>query len=358
MTDTCGFQGDDNTYGLGIRLGLYIQWIATSLANNFVPDEAVAMRSVNFCFQLSTFVGLLYITIDRHGRHHHHQQQGDDDDDNEEKRTLYAVEAFIVLLFCLGGACSRSIYSGNVVSTYTHHQASALGNLLQQILYTALAAYGVWFVFVGMDRMPSRSGSPPCSRSRAFFFAKVDLYHWFRTLLKIVFVVAAVVQSTLGFYRMIAPFVKYGVRATLFDDNKVQQQGEDDHQQQQDENGRIMSRLGSPPPPQQQQHQDQTQNQGIVKIENIAVSSGLVFFIVASELNIRWNHIRGVNSLGSTGQLIPLVVAGSGLIRVLYKCILHYLRGDYRKFYLLWSPFLYLTYLLLDPTFLTVFPEL
>jgi len=52
--ETCGFQGDDNTYGLGIRLGLYLQWLTTSLANNFEPNEAINMRDINTC--ASSFV--------------------------------------------------------------------------------------------------------------------------------------------------------------------------------------------------------------------------------------------------------------------------------------------------------------
>ena len=47
--ETCGFQGDDSIYGLGVRLGLYLQWFATCLADNFLPDEAIAMRGVNVC---------------------------------------------------------------------------------------------------------------------------------------------------------------------------------------------------------------------------------------------------------------------------------------------------------------------
>jgi hypothetical protein len=56
-TSTCGFKGDDNTYGLGIRLGVYIQWIISSIAYNFIPGEAVTMRGVNTCFTLANFAG-------------------------------------------------------------------------------------------------------------------------------------------------------------------------------------------------------------------------------------------------------------------------------------------------------------
>ena len=47
----------------------------------------------------------------------------------------------------------------------------------------------------------------------------------------------------------------------------------------------------------------------------------LPLLILEPELLIRWNHIEGVGTIRSTGQLIPLVVAISGLVIVLYKMV-------------------------------------
>jgi hypothetical protein len=56
----------------------------------------------------------------------------------------------------------------------------------------------------------------------------------------------------------------------------------------------------------------------------------MAIFILFIELTIRYNHIRGMNELGSTGQLLPLVVGGSGLVKVVYKMIFRMCMGDYR----------------------------
>lgn len=53
----CAFRGDQDTYGKGIRVGVYLQWMTSNLANNFVPDEAMTMRGVNTCFALANFAG-------------------------------------------------------------------------------------------------------------------------------------------------------------------------------------------------------------------------------------------------------------------------------------------------------------
>ena len=80
--ETCGFEGDEGTYDRGICLDRYLQWIST-LADNFILDKAINMRSISVCppfssiypspsvtscwlhsgFQLSTFITLLYITF-------------------------------------------------------------------------------------------------------------------------------------------------------------------------------------------------------------------------------------------------------------------------------------------------------
>jgi hypothetical protein len=157
---SCGFNGDDNAYGAGIRIGLYIQWITSAIAYNFVPEEASNMRVVNICFQLANFAGLLYITFSRGVG----QPSGE----------LYAVECWILLCFCIGGICSSRSRASNSngelsqTNNFSLYKATALGGLIQLALGAAMVYYGIWFVYVGMDTMQHTS----CSRY-AFFFSRV-----------------------------------------------------------------------------------------------------------------------------------------------------------------------------------------
>lgn len=43
----------------------------------------------------------------------------------------------------------------------------------------------------------------------------------------------------------------------------------------------------------------------------------LMFYIVASELQFRWN-LDGINSVNTTGQIIPLALRTFSLIRALF----------------------------------------
>jgi hypothetical protein len=45
----------------------------------------------------------------------------------------------------------------------------------------------------------------------------------------------------------------------------------------------------------------------------------LVLFTVSTELIIKWNQISGVNSIQSTGQILPLIVGVGSLIRIIWK---------------------------------------
>lgn len=49
----------------------------------------------------------------------------------------------------------------------------------------------------------------------------------------------------------------------------------------------------------------------------------LVILIAAVELVIKWNHIQGVNQMGSTGQILRFVVAVGSLIGVAGEYLLH-----------------------------------
>ena len=300
----CGFKGDDNMYGLGIRLGVYFQWVTTSISNNFVPEEAAMMRGVNNCFQLSTFAGLVYITLGRGSSHN--------------SGTTYAVEAFIVLLLCTGGVCSgRGLGNASdddqalgerVPTTFADYKASRIGQIVRVLIAAASIYYGIWFVYIGMDNM----AHPPCSRT-AFFFAPVDLYHWYRAFLKVIFTLSGIVssflilESSLGVARL---WRKHGAISAV---SKILAF----HEEHTASNTSVATGHSG-------QHE--------TVLTHTSFSLDLALFILTIELIIKWNHIQGVNTLGNTGQILPLIVGGSGLLRVLYKTVYKVVRKDYRQY--------------------------
>ncbi|KAI9737563.1 MAG: hypothetical protein M1834_009718 [Cirrosporium novae-zelandiae] len=61
--DVCtGFQGNSDLYGFGIRLGIYLQWISSLLANAFVPDMMPSALDTNSTFLFAIFIAIVKAT--------------------------------------------------------------------------------------------------------------------------------------------------------------------------------------------------------------------------------------------------------------------------------------------------------
>lgn len=293
-----GFPGDQDTYGLGIRIGLYFQWITTSIAYSFVPSEAVTMRGVNNCFQAAMFAGLLFLT-------------------KTKGSGLFAVEAYLMLVFCMGGVCSPTVPSNIAGSDsdsthgrlqvihrgYAMIHASTLGGYFRLLLSVGFLSYGLWFTFVGMDgMMPHPDTRANGCSVYAFFFAKVNLFGWFRTFLKVVFVFSCIVtflglvDGTVTLIQKAYDYIFKGKWQGLA------RTGRDDssHHSGTGEVAGLQSNL----------------DRG-----NLTITGALLLFILAVELTIKWNKIKGVGSIGGTGQLLPVIIGVGGMGRVLSRFI-------------------------------------
>lgn len=50
------FDGNSNLYGLGVRLGIYFQWVASVLTNRFLGDQAFIIADINSIVLLASFL--------------------------------------------------------------------------------------------------------------------------------------------------------------------------------------------------------------------------------------------------------------------------------------------------------------
>ena len=48
-----GFRGNRDLYGLGVRTGIYLQWVASLLSNNLLPESRKEVRKVYLIFNIS-----------------------------------------------------------------------------------------------------------------------------------------------------------------------------------------------------------------------------------------------------------------------------------------------------------------
>ena len=152
----CAFDGNTDLYGLGVRLGVYGQWIATLITTVLDPENEASFRLLNLIVQASIFLGLC-----------------------TESRPGNPAAGSVITQFLLCG--SLSSVTGDGISHFGH-----ASGILRTVFYTAFSAYGIWFWFVGVDAMES------CGGRAVAFFGPSRITGWFRSLGKALSVIGLV----------------------------------------------------------------------------------------------------------------------------------------------------------------------
>lgn len=156
--DHCGFTGNPDLYGIGIRLGYYTQALSVWFANYFVLSEAKGLRSVNLLFLVALFIALAWLS--------HRPQQ------------TYAIEVFLLLRLLFAtwyvGVLDRSRFSKK------HAGKRIVRIVVRESALLGMLGYAVWFAWIGLDRMERT----PCG-TWIFFAARLDLYGTYRSAYKV-----------------------------------------------------------------------------------------------------------------------------------------------------------------------------
>ena len=87
-----GFEGNDDFYGLGIRIGIYLQWISSLLTSLLLPTGTSDYMDTNSIFLFAVFIATATATTRNGG--------------------LHPAEAFIMLQLCFGFLLSVLSVSG------------------------------------------------------------------------------------------------------------------------------------------------------------------------------------------------------------------------------------------------------
>lgn len=156
---TCGFMGDSDIYGLGIRIGYYTQAIAVWFANFFVVSQASILRSINRLFAFALVVGLVWLSHD--------------------PRKVFAIEAWL-----LNQLLTSTWYIGVVEQSRfsrKYQRFDPVRIIIQNLTFCALWLYMAWYYWVGLDHMKRT----PCGTYVLLFVVKLDLFGWYRSLGKI-----------------------------------------------------------------------------------------------------------------------------------------------------------------------------
>jgi hypothetical protein len=285
MAGDCSFEGNNDLYGLGIRIGVYINWWATCFANNFVPSEAPPMRALNTAFQLGLLIALLH-----QGTH------------------IHAIEAYILISIRFGDISVSTVllmlhldrrsprnHFQPPKLRYLYEHVTFIGIFLRLIIAIIFDGYSAYYWFYGIDKM-ARS---PCP-TWGFFLVRVDLFGWFRTFNQVVLIGQCILGPLCFFY-----FSQKVLR--VLDGNEftdvfffVFHQGHEEDQF------------------------PQWISTAIPLLNVILIS----LVTLTAELTLRWNKVFDVNQIGSAGQLIPAIVSICGFCKVLYSYGVEYWKPE------------------------------
>lgn len=165
----CGFAGNPDIYGLGIRLGYNTQALAVWFANYFFYRDAKSLRGANLIFILALLIAVCIYTFNA--------------------RTTYAIEVFLLLQIglCMGIV---SLSSGTRFSSRYMKERLGVNVIRTAVIYTGLA-FNAWFWWRSLDLMLPT----PCKqeadeeivtthRTFVMYIIKVDIYGPVRTVMK------------------------------------------------------------------------------------------------------------------------------------------------------------------------------
>ncbi|PHH88817.1 hypothetical protein CDD83_6998 [Cordyceps sp. RAO-2017] len=269
---TCPVQGNGDLYGLGIRIGLYLQMLTVQLSGMlsvyFRVEDHIGQGTI--VFVLSTLIVLVRL-VDASIR----GVNGSSDTDP----AIEPVEVFPVLTLLLiqVGVCRVS-------------SRNSMTMLIWMAELVGLTIMYNYFWWRGMDLMP-RS----CPDDKAFFFAQVSIWGWFRSLNKAGAVVTAIATSmTVIAY---CGSVLYYVAIVIV---RFLQRRSNDHAAPGDGgdgNDQRSLTLGS---------------------VDLLANVGAIVYV---ELALKWNGITGVHTLDSPGQFMPFFIALAQFLSVFYSAL-------------------------------------
>ncbi|KAK0619016.1 hypothetical protein B0T14DRAFT_198914 [Immersiella caudata] len=321
-TPTCGFEGNSDMYGLGIRLGIYMQWLSAILCNALLTDPTTERGIMNTALVYNVALLVVVFLLLKPGA---------------SDQATYAVEFLPIFLFIVNGyltafgfTFSRAqVRDIKLRGMFVCMQIQAIAN--QVIMPIALLYYS-WFWIWAFDRSFLET---PCGTSmflmarlhgRGLMAARVAygiicvLFGIYTGLIMVVYIfvfpdmlLGAVLSSLVGeavatkalrsawlskffrFHKALAACLRsitFGFTGLIYNP--------DDPDTEEDARNKINEEATS---------EDRIPRGPAV----LLISLTTIFSILAIELTLYWNHIEQVYVLGNTGQLIPFIIGILGL---------------------------------------------
>ena len=141
-----GFIGNSDVYGVGVRSGLYIQWVSSIVANHLLREESTALMNTYLIFHIALWITIAVLTF--------------------QKTCTFFVEIVLLYYLVYGGYFSVFIRPN---MGYFEPMDSHWSNMVLFLHYFTTLTHVVWFTFFGRHSFPNM----PCGTT-IFFFGPVE----------------------------------------------------------------------------------------------------------------------------------------------------------------------------------------
>ncbi|KAJ3496709.1 hypothetical protein NLG97_g2460 [Lecanicillium saksenae] len=273
MNNSCRFPHNSDLYGIGIRIGLYCQWVTSLIAQAYVPTEVPAVQTATQSFQTAILISLVILT---------------------SKDLIHEPEVLIVLPLCFGG-----FLTSHHVPSPTNDPGSRSRRLISGFNFGALVSYSAWFWSHGVVELHGKCQD--CVYV-TLLFGRWDIMalRTFGIIMSSAGCLVFLILAALCVWRISAIVNVEGARASLM--------------------YLISASTSSPTGPPTLRPRWQTWFQVVVAL------IGQSHIVAMVELTLIWNPQQDPSGVIAAGQMIPLVVGAWGLVRVVYLFLISHLR--------------------------------
>nr|WOD46607.1 hypothetical protein [Trichoderma atroviride] len=282
---SCGHPGRPDMYGLGIRLGIYIQWFGEILVEFFDEADVSDIRLLGLLLSGGIILGLLVAIA---------------------SRDVQPADIYIVLQLAAGCYIFLiPIYIWNTLSccdpkwdplNWAGEIKMPVYGISNVMLLTVISAIGIWFF---VTYIPTKGRQ--CEQF-GFFFAKIKLDNTAFVVVNIAIYVAiilvcvAIALSWMGFWD-----------SQLLVHRRHRRRRSHRTQQERGDQERIARRKRA-----RQEQKDLLRT--MRGISNLVVYG---LHIAAIELTLQWNQFDNTNGVNTSAQTIPLLVSLGILLRLI-----------------------------------------
>jgi hypothetical protein len=161
-TNACGYTGNSDIYGLGIRIGIYLQWFSTWLSTAVIPEEMLGTTVANGIFLIAISAATLTLCTSS---------------PTAGGTPVYTAD--MIILLAIFGISVYFLYSVSWFGRhfgpsssigFTFEDNTALGESIKMILSLCMASISIWFWFHGVDHFEPT----PCGTYAFLFGVRID----------------------------------------------------------------------------------------------------------------------------------------------------------------------------------------